>query len=264
MSQQEEDPSHYTRTPVVKPALSQMYDQLLPKSKSLETACKDHCTHSSAPRHVSVPRFRNLSDCSKQSRFYLPDNNGDLHAEQSILVMVRPKLEFYFKALARWSAEEPSIVVAIGTSCLRWSMVQKRKKHKEVNVWLCEVPPLHHPQNQWVLKNLFPRPDVDPVLHFAVFMYVDVQLLVGQAAARGQRRNQSSHPWHFWCWSPRRNELDCINLVHWREALCDSSSRDAIFVVGTVRKALWRWVYPRSRKRDHFQTLATGIRKLKM
>ena len=40
MSQQEEDPSHYTRTLVVKPALSQMYDQLLPKLKSLETACK--------------------------------------------------------------------------------------------------------------------------------------------------------------------------------------------------------------------------------
>ena len=40
MSQQEEDPSHYTRTLVVKPALSQMYDQLLPTSKSLETACK--------------------------------------------------------------------------------------------------------------------------------------------------------------------------------------------------------------------------------
>ena len=40
MSQQEEDPSHYTRTLVVKPALSQKYDQLLPKSKSLETACK--------------------------------------------------------------------------------------------------------------------------------------------------------------------------------------------------------------------------------
>ena len=43
MSQQEEDPSHYTRTLVVKPALSmsQMYGQLLPISKSLETACKN-------------------------------------------------------------------------------------------------------------------------------------------------------------------------------------------------------------------------------
>ena len=30
MSQQEEDPSHSTRLLVVKPALSQLYDQLLP------------------------------------------------------------------------------------------------------------------------------------------------------------------------------------------------------------------------------------------
>ena len=49
MSQQEEDQSRYTRTLVVKPALSQMYDQLLPTSKSLETACKNQCTHTSAP-----------------------------------------------------------------------------------------------------------------------------------------------------------------------------------------------------------------------
>ena len=49
MSQQEEDQSRYTRTLVVKPALSQMYDQLLPTSKSLETACKNQCTDTSAP-----------------------------------------------------------------------------------------------------------------------------------------------------------------------------------------------------------------------
>ena len=54
MSQQVEDPSNFTRTLVVKPALSQMYDQLLPTSKSLKTACKNHCTHASVPRHVSV------------------------------------------------------------------------------------------------------------------------------------------------------------------------------------------------------------------
>ena len=30
-----------------------------------------------------------------------------------------------------------------------------------------------------------------------------------------------------------------------------------------VEKALWRWFYPRSRKKDHFQTLATGVPKLK-
>ena len=35
---------------------------------------------------------------------------------------------------------------------------------------------------------LFPRPNVATVLHFAVFVFVDVQLQVGQDAARGQRR----------------------------------------------------------------------------
>ena len=49
MSQQEEEPSRYTRTLVVKPALTQMYDQLLPTSKSLETACKHHCTGDQRP-----------------------------------------------------------------------------------------------------------------------------------------------------------------------------------------------------------------------
>ena len=64
MSQQKVDPSRYTRTLVVKSALSQMYDQLLPTSKSLETACNYHCTHTSMPHHVSVPRSRNFSDSS--------------------------------------------------------------------------------------------------------------------------------------------------------------------------------------------------------
>ena len=32
------------------------------KSKFLETACKNYCTHTSAPRHVRVPRSRNFSD----------------------------------------------------------------------------------------------------------------------------------------------------------------------------------------------------------
>ena len=62
LSKKKIEPSRYTRTLVVKPALSQMYDQLLPTSKSLEITCKHHCTHRSAPRHVSVPRSRNFSD----------------------------------------------------------------------------------------------------------------------------------------------------------------------------------------------------------
>ena len=43
--------------------------------------------------------------------------------------------------------------------------------------------------NQRVLMSLFLRPDVATVLHFAVIVYVDVQLQVGQAAARRKRRN---------------------------------------------------------------------------
>ena len=89
-----------------------------------------------------------LSFFPKQSRCYLPDSYSDPKSEQSTLVMVRWKLEWKldFRALARSSAEGPSIVVAIGTSRVRWSMVQKRKKNKEVSVWMCEGSTLHHRQ----------------------------------------------------------------------------------------------------------------------
>ena len=40
------------------------------KSKFLETACKNYCTHTSAPRHVRVPRSRNFSDCSQTAQFH--------------------------------------------------------------------------------------------------------------------------------------------------------------------------------------------------
>ena len=55
---------------------------------------------------------------SKQSWCDLPDSYGDPQAEQSILLMVRRKLEqkLHFGALARSSAEKSSIIVAIGTS----------------------------------------------------------------------------------------------------------------------------------------------------
>ena len=37
---------------------------MMTKSKFLETAYRNYCTHTSAPRHVRVPRSRNFSDCS--------------------------------------------------------------------------------------------------------------------------------------------------------------------------------------------------------
>ena len=128
----------------------------------------------------------------------------------------------------------PSIVFAIGTSRVRWSMVQKRKKkHKEVSVWLCEGSTLHHLQTSEFWGACFRDPTSLPFHHFAVFVDVDVQLQDGQAVARGTAK-KSSHPWHFRSWSLRRNELECTDLVHWTEALHRFSSRDAIIVVGSV------------------------------
>ena len=92
------------------------------------------------------------------------------------------------RALARSSAEGPSIVVAIGTSRVLWSMVQKRKKHKEVSVWLCEGSTLDHLQTSEFWGACFRDQMSLPFSHFAVFMVVDVQLQDDQAAARGKRR----------------------------------------------------------------------------
>ena len=48
----------------------------------------------------------------------------------------KTRMETWFSALARSSAEGPPIVVAFSTSRLRWSMVQKRQKSDEVSLWL--------------------------------------------------------------------------------------------------------------------------------
>ena len=56
----------------------------------------------------------------------------------------------------------------------------------------------------------------------------------GRWSCSAGKATKSSHPWHFRCWSPRRNELECTDLVHWTEALHRFSSRNAIIVVGSV------------------------------
>ena len=173
----------------------------------------------------------------KQSRCYLPDSYGDPQAEQSTLdgdgALKTTRMKLDLRALARSSAEGPSIVVAIGNSRVLWSMVQKRKKHKEVSVWLCEGSTLHHVQTSEFWGACFRDPMSLPFSHFAVFVVVDVQLQDDQAAARGKAK-KSSHPCHFRCWSLRRNELECTDLVYWTGALHRFSSRDAIIVVGSV------------------------------
>ena len=128
-----------------------------------------------------------LSFFPKQSRFYSPDSNGDPKSEQTTLVMVSRKLEWKldFRALARSSAEGPSIVVAIGTSRVRWSMVREKKTNKKQGSQPVIVRRLNPSSSA---NQRVPRPNVATVSHFAVFVDVDVQLQDGQAAARGQRR----------------------------------------------------------------------------
>ena len=102
--------------------------------------------------------------------------------------------------------------------------------------------------NQLVLRSLIPSSYVATVLHFAVCVYVDVQLQVGQTAACGKRRKAG----HFWCWSLRRNELECTNLVHWTEELHRFSSRDAITVVGFVLEKHVDDDFTPDQEKDHF------------
>ena len=111
---------------------------------------------------------------------------------------------------------------------------KKKKIHKDVSVWLCVVSTLHHPANQRVLRSLFPRPDVATVLHFAVIVYVHGCAAAGRSDCSAGKAKKSSYPWRFRCWSPRRNELECTDLVHWTGASHRFSSRDGIFVVGSV------------------------------
>ena len=76
-------------------------------------------------------------------------------------------------------------------SRVRWSMVQKRNKQKKTQASQRVIVRSLNPSsstNQRVLRSLFPRPDVATALHFAVIMYMDVQLQVDQAAARKKRR----------------------------------------------------------------------------
>ena len=172
----------------------------------------------------------------KKSRFYLPESYGDPKSEQSTLVMVRRKPEWKldFRALARSSAEGPSIVVAIGTSRVRWSMVQKREK-KNTRKSACDCAKA---QPFIIYK---PASFEEPVsetrrrYRFALRRFRGRGCTAaGRSGCSAGTAKKSSHPWHYRCWSLRRNKLECTDLVHRTEALHRFSSRDAIIVVGSV------------------------------
>ena len=149
--------------------------------------------------------------------------------------MVRQKLEWkhHFRALARSREEEPAIVATVGTSRLRWSMVQKKKKNQR--------------SQRVIVRSLNPSSSTKPAsfeepvsktqyrYRFALrSFHVHGCTAAGPPGCSAGTAKKSSHLWHFRCWSPRRNELECINLVYWREVLYGFSSRDSIFVVGSV------------------------------
>ena len=87
--------------------------------------------------------------------------------------------------------------------------------------------------NQRVLRSLFPKPDVATVFALRCFRGRGCTAARRSGCSVGKAK-KSSHPWHFRCWSLRRNELECTDLAYWTEALHRFSSRDAIIVVGSV------------------------------
>ena len=205
----------------------------------------------------------------KQSRCYLPVRYGDPQPEQSTLVMEHRRLEWKldFRALARPSAEGPWIVVAIGTSRVRRSMVQKRgkKKQKKTRKSACDCAKaqpfiIYKPAS-------FEKPvsETRCRYRFALRCFRGRGCTAaGRSGCSAGKAKKSSHPRHFRCWSLRRNELECTNLVRWTWALHRFSSRDAIIVVGFVLEKHFGGDFTRDQeKKNHFQTLATGVPKLK-
>ena len=202
---------------------------------------------------------------SKQSRCYLPDSYGDPQAEQSSLVVVRRKLEWKldFRAFARSSAEGPPIVVAFSRSRCGdpWSKRDKSPMKSACDYPLSSAKPARKPAS-------FEEPvsETRCFYRFAIRYFPACGCTAARwSGCRSGTAKKSSHPWHFRCWSPSRNDLECTNLVHWTEALHRFSSREANIVVGSALEKHFDgdFTQPRSRKRNHFQTLATGVPELK-
>ena len=114
-----------------------------------------------------------------------------------------------------------------------WSR-RAKKQNKEVSVWWCEGSTLHHllVQTSEFWGACFRDPTSLP-FRTSLFSYRGCTA-AGRSGCSAGTAKKSSHPWHFRCWSLRRNELECTDLVHWTGALHRFSSRDAIIVVGSV------------------------------
>ena len=204
---------------------------------------------------------------SKQSRCYLPGSYGGPQAEQSSLVVVRRKLEWEldFRALARSSAEGLPIVVAFSTSRLRWSRWWS-KRDKSPTKSACDYPLSSTKPARKLASFEEPVSETRCFHRFAIRCFPVCGCTVARwsgcrsgTAKKAVIRDTSTVDHRaatILTWVHQSGSLDGGNapfFVTW----CNYRCRFC------VRKALWRWFYPRSRKRNHFQTLATGVPELK-
>ena len=157
----------------------------------------------------------------KQSRCYLQaDSYGDPQAEQSTLVMVRWKLAWNLTS-GRWRdraqkdhrSSSRLVRVVCGDP---WSKREKKTQGSQ-RVIVRRLNPSSS-TNQRVLRSLFPRPDVATVFALRCFRRGRGCTAAGRSGCGAGKAKKSSHPWHFRCWSLRRNELECTDLAHWTGA----------------------------------------------
>ena len=190
---------------------------------------------------ITTTSFWKFSFFSKTEPVLLDWQQWRSQAEQSTLVMALRKLEWKldFLALVRSCADGPSIVAAIGTSRVRWSMVRKnnnnnKKKKTRMSEFDCAKSQPFITYKPASFEE--PVSETRCCYRFAPRCCYRVRgcTAAGRSGCSAGKAKKSSQPWCFRCWSPRRNELGCTDLVHWTGALHRLSSRDGIFVVGSV------------------------------
>ena len=112
-------------------------------------------------------------------------------------------------------------------------MVQKRKKHKKsmCDFVMSQLFIIYKTSEFW--KTCFSMSQPFCTLLFSCQWMYSCRSVMLQRGDSDEKQSSMTFS-GVDCWSPRRNELECINLVYWRDALYGLSSCDAIMVAGFV------------------------------